>query len=46
VKRNEVDDIVDGDVKSELQQKYGEEGNEGTTKGFDKLQESVGNGKL
>lgn len=40
VKRNEVDDIVDRDVQSELQQKYGEEGNEGTTKGFDKLQES------
>ena len=34
---------MDEDVFRELTQKYGEEGNEGATKAFDKLQESVRN---
>ena len=37
---------MDADVVRELEQKYGQEGSEGTTKGFDKLQQSVGNGRL
>jgi len=37
---------VDDDVRRELREKYGEEGSEGTTKGFDKLQQSVGCGRL
>ena len=37
---------MDPDAVRELREKYGEEGNEGTTKVFDKLQQSVGNGRL
>lgn len=38
--RDKVDDIVDENVRTELQGKYGEEGNKGTTDAFDKLQQS------
>lgn len=37
---------MDESVIKELEGKYGEEGSEGTTKGLDKLQQSVGNGRL
>ena len=37
---------MDNDVERELQEKYGEAGNEGTTKAFDKMQQSVGNERL
>ncbi|KAJ7373551.1 hypothetical protein OS493_011153 [Desmophyllum pertusum] len=37
--RSKLDDTLDNDATLELQKRYGEEGSEGTTKAFDKLQE-------